>query len=140
GFDVHEVRHAFDDQVLVIEAQPAPNRPADEPPVPADRPDVFAATRRFAAASKALTARWRSRVAQVAATGGRTVLWAASSKAVAFLAALGPEADRVVGAVDINPHKHGSFLAGTGHPVLAPDDLVGIDPSLVVVMNPIYLD
>jgi hypothetical protein len=31
-------------------------------------------------------------------------------------------------------------MAGTGHPVIAPRDLVDISPELVVVMNPVYLD
>jgi hypothetical protein len=56
---------------------------------------------------------------------------------VSFLAAAG---EHVEAAVDINPHKHGTFMAGTGHPVIAPRDLVDISPELVVVMNPVYLD
>ncbi|MEM7237791.1 MAG: methyltransferase, partial [Pseudomonadota bacterium] len=49
---------------------------------------------------------------------------------------LGAEVEQVV---DINPHKQGKFLPGTGHRVVAPDMLVGSPPDTVVVMNPIYL-
>jgi hypothetical protein len=31
-------------------------------------------------------------------------------------------------------------MAGTGHRVVSPRDVVDIAPELVVVMNPIYLD
>lgn len=64
----------------------------------------------------------------------RPVVWGASSKAVGFMASV----PGVTHAVDINPHKHGSYLAGSGVPVIGPDDLAAIEPDLVVVMNPIY--
>jgi hypothetical protein len=40
--------------------------------------------------------------------------------------------------VDINPHKHGRFLPGTGHPVVGPEYLRDHIPDVVLVMNPIY--
>ncbi len=43
-------------------------------------------------------------------------------------------------AVDINPHKHGMFMAGTGQEIVAPEFLTTYRPELVVVMNPIYVD
>ena len=42
--------------------------------------------------------------------------------------------------VDINPHKWGRFLAGTGHEIVSPDSLRDTRPDVIVVMNPIYLD
>ena len=42
--------------------------------------------------------------------------------------------------VDINPHKHGKFLAGTGHEIVAPEALARIRPDCVVIMNRIYSD
>jgi hypothetical protein len=47
--------------------------------------------------------------------------------------------DEVAYAVDINPHKTGKFLAGTGHPVLGPAELLHDPPDLVVAMNSIYV-
>ncbi len=71
--------------------------------------------------------------------GGRSVIWGAGSKGVSFLTNLGL-GDLVDAAVDINPYKTGMFMAGTGHEILAPDQLVDRCPALVVVMNPIYVD
>jgi hypothetical protein len=42
--------------------------------------------------------------------------------------------------VDINPLKHGTFLAGTGQKVVAPGFLREYQPDTVIVMNPIYCD
>jgi hypothetical protein len=42
--------------------------------------------------------------------------------------------------VDINPYKHGTYLAGTGQQVVAPTFLEGYQPDLVIAMNPIYCD
>ena len=48
--------------------------------------------------------------------------------------------DVVTRVVDINPHKQGKHLAGTGQRIVAPAALADDPPDLVVVMNPIYRD
>ena len=48
--------------------------------------------------------------------------------------------DEVEAVVDINPHKHGKFLAGTGHEIVAPEALRRLRPDCVVIMNGIYTD
>ncbi len=40
--------------------------------------------------------------------------------------------------VDINPHKQGTYIAGTGQEIVAPEFLRGYHPHVVIVMNPIY--
>jgi hypothetical protein len=40
--------------------------------------------------------------------------------------------------VDINPHRQGRFMVGTGHPIVGPAALREVEPTTVVVMNPIY--
>jgi hypothetical protein len=58
---------------------------------------------------------------------------------VAFLVVLDLGAE-IAAVVDVNPHKRGRWLAGTGHRILGPDDLVSVRPDVVLVMNPIYTD
>ncbi|MEL6905856.1 MAG: SAM-dependent methyltransferase, partial [Planctomycetota bacterium] len=70
---------------------------------------------------------------------GPVVLWGSGSKAVSYLTTLGIT-DDVTAVVDINPHKWGKFLAGTGHEIVAPDALKDIRPAHVLIMNPIYVD
>jgi hypothetical protein len=42
--------------------------------------------------------------------------------------------------VDINPHKHGHFMPGSGHEVRSPESMPEIRPDVVIVMNEIYED
>jgi len=80
---------------------------------------------------------WAARLQNIAGKDRKAVIWGAASKAVALLATL-PEAQFLRYGVDINPHKQGHFLPGTGLPVVGPEFLLEYRPDLVVVMNPIY--
>lgn len=81
---------------------------------------------------------WRRWAGELDEHGRRAAVWAAGSKAVAFLPAL-PDFAPVV-AVDINPAKAGRHLPGAGLRVCGPDDLPGYDVDTVVMMNPVYTD
>jgi threonine dehydrogenase-like Zn-dependent dehydrogenase len=73
------------------------------------------------------------------ARGGRVAVWGSGSKGVSFLGAIGAGAAEAVSCVvDINPHRQGRFMVGTGHPIVAPAALREAAPATVVVMNPIY--
>jgi hypothetical protein len=56
---------------------------------------------------------------------------------VSFLSAIGG-GEAVSHVVDINPHRQGRFMVGTGHPIVGPAALREARPTTVVVMNPIY--
>jgi threonine dehydrogenase-like Zn-dependent dehydrogenase len=81
---------------------------------------------------------WRSKIAKYREEGKRVVIWGAGSKGVAFLTTLGFDEDSVEFAVDINPHRHGQFMATTGQEIIGPQRLTEQEPEVVVVMNPIY--
>ena len=141
GFEVLDVRPAYDGQYLLLEARPsdvpAPGEPFD---LEDDLARIGQAAAHFADAYDDVVERWRERVRGVAQQGGSVVIWGSGSKGVAFLAALGEEARHVVSAVDINPFKHGRWMAGTAHRIVAPTDLVELQPALVIAMNSTYLD
>jgi hypothetical protein len=46
--------------------------------------------------------------------------------------------DEIQYTVDINPNKHGTFMASTGQQVVSPDFLESYRPDLVILMNPLY--
>ncbi len=48
--------------------------------------------------------------------------------------------DVVSGVVDLNPGKHGTFIAGTSVPVISPESLKTSPPDVVVLTNPAYRD
>ncbi len=140
GFEVLDVRPAYDGQYLLVEARPSDVPAPGEPfAIEDDLAAVVRGTMHFAATYGAVVDSWRARVRAVADAGGRTVIWGSGSKGVAFLAALGSVASDVTAAVDINPYKRGRFMAGTGHEILAPKQLLDVAPSLVIAMNSTYL-
>ena len=40
--------------------------------------------------------------------------------------------------VDINPHKHGKYMPGTGQEIVGPEFLQDYQPQWVIAMNAIY--
>lgn len=136
GFEVVDLRFAYDSQYLLLEAKPvAPGqairgRPTDD----IDR--IRAGVERFRDGYESVIASWRSKLEFVKGSGGKAVIWGAGSKGVAFLSALGGLIDA---AVDINPNKHGKYMAGTGHLIVSPAQLAEMEPTVVIAMNPVYL-
>jgi SAM-dependent methyltransferase len=136
-FDIRSLRTAFGDQYLLTEAtigsvgRPHPAEETTEALVP-----VILG---FAASARAAVNVWRRQMTDWMRSGQTLALWGGGSKAVAFLTTLGLQ-DADVAVVDINPHKQGKYLPGTCHRVVGPQALTQIDPGVVVVMNPIYVD
>jgi len=137
GFDPIDVWCDYDDQYVLIAARPGRGdgpRLANEHPAEALAPKV----RAFAEGVAADLAHWRGWLQRRRRRGGKTVLWGGGSKAVAFLTTLGV-GDQIAYTVDINPRRAGTFIAGAGHPIMAPAFLASDPPDAIVVMSPIYL-
>jgi SAM-dependent methyltransferase len=139
GFEIVELVRDFADQYLWVTARPthAPTAPslAIEDDLELTTRDVAA----FRTRCPEDIAAFRDRIRGLAAAGRRPVIWGAGSKCVALLttAGIGSEVEYLV---DINPHKAGKFLPGTGHPVVLPDALKQYNPGIVLAMNPVYVD
>ncbi|MGF1563545.1 MAG: class I SAM-dependent methyltransferase [Geminicoccaceae bacterium] len=106
---------------------------ASGPPLSANFSDICS----FQARVDDLLAGWRNRLNAWHAAKRRVVLWGGGSKAVGFLTSLNL-ADEVDAVVDINPLKQGAYLAGSGHPVVAPQALTDSPPDVVIIMNGNY--
>jgi hypothetical protein len=136
-FTVTDIRLDYGGQYILQYATPAggqtPNGGGLEDDL--DRTAALAAT--FAERVDTAVAGWRTAISGAVAAGRQVVFWGGGSKAVAFLADMGPMAE-AVSVVDKNSFKHGRYLAGSGHRVLAPAELVALPPDVVVAMNPIY--
>lgn len=138
GFDVIETWTGYDDQYLMLAARPR----SDAATAEADKPQLASSVEeidRFRTLVPVRVETWQQELRVAAAQGLVTVLWGGGSKGVAFLTTLGIS-DEVAAVVDINPRKAGTYMAGTGHPIVGPAALRELDPDVVIVMNPVYLD
>lgn len=139
GFDVQSLWTGYDDQYLMIEARPHTG-PAGSPLPEEESPREMAAdVARFAEQVPGRINAWRRLLADCRQQGRRVALWGGGSKAVAFLTTLNL-GDEVSAVIDINPHKQGTYLPGTGHEISAPAALAADPPDVVLIMNPIYHD
>lgn len=137
GFEVIEIREVYDGQFLAVEAHPAPataTPPAARPVEPETLDDI----RAFDRQAHEKVDGWRRLLADLEEDGSRTVAWGAGAKAVGFFNVLNGSAHGVDRLVDLNPRKQGTFLAGTGQSVVAPDQLLANPPNTVLVMNALY--
>ena len=137
GFDIHELWKAYDGQYLMLESTPATGQTAPRLAAEDDLARTQAQVASFRARIGPTLERLRNDVLRWKAGNRRIAVWGSGSKAVSYLTTLGigPMIDAVV---DINPHKWGKFLAGTGNEIVGPAALTDIRPEVVVVMNPIY--
>ena len=139
GFEILDLYKGYEDQYLMIECRVASGSTGRrfEAEDDLERTEEQVASFRQRITTK--LARLRTDFATFNTEGRRTVIWGSGSKAVSYLTTLGIT-DEVEYVVDINPHKHGKFLAGTGHEIVAPEFLKQYRPDTVIVMNPVYCD
>ena len=143
AFDVRRLYKVYDNQYLMLEAQPA-SRPTDAL-LPQEN-DLAHTASLIAGFEQKVGDRLQSLAeifARCRASGRRLAIWGSGSKCVSLISALGLARDLGSGSlaiVDINPHKHGKFLAGSGFEILSPEALRCLQPDVVLVMNAIYTD
>jgi hypothetical protein len=139
GFDVIDLGTEYDDQYLMIEARPGTGRGAPPLAKENDLDELRKDVAYFTQTLEKTLDRWKRRMAEVRQAGRKAVIWGGGSKGVAFLTKLDIH-EEIRYAVDINPYKKGTFMAGTGQEIVMPDFLREYRPDLVIVMNPIYVD
>jgi hypothetical protein len=139
GFDVINLTTEYDDQYLMIEARPGNGQIK----VSLDQDQALSELQNevadFVNNLQLKLAWWQNKLAEIKQQRQRVVIWGGGSKGVAFLTTLDIR-DEIEYVVDINPHKHGAYIAGTGQEIVAPSFLQKYEPHIVIVMNPVYCD
>jgi hypothetical protein len=130
GFRVKWAGPLYSDQYIGIEAYPNAQHEAGTETTA--RGDLAGFRQRYYAKIEY----WRSELARLAGSGRRTVLWGGGSKGVTFVNVL--DAHSIDYIVDLNPRKHGRFVAGTGAQIIPPDFLTSYRPEAIIVMNSVY--
>lgn len=139
GFDIVRLGTEYAEQYLTIEARRAEGDAASGLAPEDDVEDLAKEARRFGQRCRERLSHWRQDLERLRQEGRRAVVWGGGSKAVAFLTTL-KVGEEVRCVVDINPYRQNTYLAGTGHPIVAPEALRECRPDVVIVMNPVYRD
>ena len=137
GFEILGLSRGYGDQYLLIEARPGHTGGLRFPELEDDLATIKRGVEVFAARIESRLGEWRSYIRAIHGRRGRVVLWGSGSKGVAFLTTLGLT-EEIAFTVDINPHKHGHFMAGTGQEIVSPLFLATYQPDVIITMNPLY--
>lgn len=138
-FDILDISVEFGGQYILIEAKPVSHQTEKRLDLENDLDHLAELVSLFVSTYPAVVRYWEHVLNRINEENRRAVIWGSGSKGVAFLNAL--RNSRLVGfAVDINPFRQGTFMAGTGHEIVSPDYLKTYRPDSVIVMNPVYLD
>ncbi|GAK58826.1 C-methyltransferase [Candidatus Vecturithrix granuli] len=138
GFSILDLRTDYDEQYLILEARPAFKDVQPLPfPLEEDVKTVENSIRDFQRAYRTTMEYWRRQMQHIKTQGKRAVVWGSGSKGVAFLTKLNIS-DEIEYVVDINPYRQGTYMAGTGQRIVAPEFLQVHRPDVVIIMNPIY--
>jgi SAM-dependent methyltransferase len=139
GFGVSRVTETYAGQFLDIEAAPESNHSA---PGEINEDHILDIGRHvvvFARKHKEKLEVWQKELQRIGLANQRVVVWGAGSKGVTFLNTLKVQ-EEVDFLVDLNPHKQGMYVPGTGQRIMPPEFLREYRPDMVIVMNPIYLE
>jgi hypothetical protein len=139
GFAVRECGKAFGGQFLTIEVVPAAGTAQRVEAATGAPQPVAADVATFGSRYRDRVANWEQKLSIMQRRQQRVVVWGAGSKGVTFLNIV-PGASIVRHVVDVNPRKHGKFIAGTGQLIVPPQFLSDYQPHVIIVMNGIYHD
>ena len=140
GFNPLTVSEAFGGQYLCIEAKPSFQKKIFQTtPDQNSTETVDGHVNGFADRYRQQISKWRKVIAGLRRSGTKTVVWGAGSKGVTFLNVL-KAVSGIDYVVDINPHKHGYYVPGTGQNIVPPEFLQKYHPDKIIVMNPVYFD
>ena len=139
GFQVLDLTETYGQQFIAIEVVPANGTKTKRYDC---RPDLLKLERKVSEFGPQLEQKkqiWSDMLEKIRIQKRRTLIWGAGAKGVSYLNMLDIR-DEIPCIVDINPNKHGKYIAGTGQEIVSPEFAKEYRPELVIVMNPIYID
>ena len=137
GYAVSGISSAFDDQFLSLHGS---TQVGLSPSASTVAPVAWAgAVARFGDRFTRTVQQFDADLSRWHAQGRRPVVWGGGSKGITFLNVV-PAAQDIEYVVDINPHKQGLFVPGSGQRFVSPDFLRDYQPEVVILMNAIYRD
>jgi SAM-dependent methyltransferase len=139
GYNPLKVAETFGGQFLCIEAVPLIDKKQSSfNPQNLSIEEVENYVKGFADNYRKMISKWENKLEKMQRSGIEPVVWGAGSKGITFLNVLKSDG-KINYVVDINPHKQGLYVPGTGQQVVTPDLLADIRPEAIIVMNPLYV-
>ena len=137
GFDVRMVSSTFHGQYLCLEAQVSAREAGLPVKAGGELEAMWEDIRRFSQEYRSSREYWEDLLSRFARDGKRVALWGAGAKGAMFLNTFGniPSLEYIV---DVNPHKWGLYIPGTGQKVVSPDFLTQYRPDVLLIANPNY--
>ena len=140
GFTVRQVYPTFGDQFLCVEAFPAVASALSTRGTAAeDLEQLSSLVSSFRQNYQHKVETWKGHFRRLFEEGKRVVVWGGGTKGVIFLNTI-KGGERIRYVIDINPHKQGMYIAGTGQRIVPPEFLHKYQPDVILIMNPIYKD
>ena len=134
GFKIESIQNVFGGQYLWLEATLSTEEPARVTRKPGLIPKL---AKQFALSERKLKRVLGERLQGLAARG-KVALWGAGAKGVTLANLVDPEREWIACVVDLNPRKQGHYLPGTGHPIVAHQELAKYGVETAILMNPNY--
>ncbi len=139
GFDVLNVSETFNGQYLGLEARVSSREIGLQGGAGEDLKSMREDVLKFSEGYRSSRTRWEDALRLFASQGKRATLWGAGAKGAMFLNAV-PGATSIEYIVDVNPHKWGLYIPGTGQKVVSPEFLKQYRPDVLLLVNPNYRD
>jgi SAM-dependent methyltransferase len=140
GFDVLNVSDTFNGQYLCLEARVSAQQAgllgdAASSDLDSVRADVLGFAEQYRSSRKY----WEDALRRFASRGSRVAVWGAGAKGAMFVNAFS-DIPAIEYVVDVNPHKSGLYVPGTGQKVVGPEFLKEYRPDVLLIANPVYRD
>ncbi len=139
GFEVTDLAKEYDGQYLLLEAKPGNGKQGAPLREEEAVEQLGEKVKHFRKNYEDTVSRWKRKIVEIHEKGQRGVIWGSGSKCVAFLNTIGI-GEEIEVIVDINPHRQGKYLPGSGKVIVAPKALEEYRPDVVIAMNSIYLE
>lgn len=137
GFKILDLYETFGGQFIGIEAAPVSGSAIGTFEIGDDVDRIGKCVKHFQPQIDKKLQEFSKLIQRIRKENQRVLVWGAGAKGVSYLNMLNIR-DEIKYIVDINPNKHGNFVAGTGQKIVPPEFAKSYNPDLVIVMNPIY--
>ena len=136
-FEVTNLIKAYSNQYLQIEARPVQKKSKKIHKIEESVQTTARNVKSFSKLCRDKISNWQDQLKRIREERKKAIIWGSGSKCVGFLTTLGVK-DEIEYVVDINPNRHGKFVAGAGKMIVSPEFVRDYKPDTVIIMNPIY--